>query len=96
MTSKIGLQSTLVRKSDVLSSTIAEDLIILNEATGTFVGLDDIGHCIWKLLKTPLRVDEICDRLASCYIGDCEAINRDVMAFLTELYEEGLVRFVTP
>jgi hypothetical protein len=96
MNSTIERQSVLVRKSDVLSTAIGDDLVILNGATDTFIGLDDIGRHIWELLERPRRIDELCNHLASCYAGDREMINRDVMAFLAELREEDLVRFVTP
>jgi hypothetical protein len=96
MNSTIKRQSVLVRKSDVLSTAIGDDLVILNRATDTFIGLDDIGRHIWELLERARRVDELCDHLASCYAGDREVMDRDVMGFLAELREENLVRFVTP
>jgi hypothetical protein len=96
MNSTIERRSLLVRQSDLLSTTIGGDLVILNGATDTFIGLDEIGRHVWELLETPRRVDDICDRLASCYAGDRDVIDRDVMAFLGELCAEDLVRLVTP
>ena len=93
MTTTIEPQSVVVRKRGVLSTTIADDLIILNEASDTFIGLDEIGRQLWELLETPLRVDKLCDRLASSYAGDREVIDRDIIALLAELREEGLITF---
>ena len=87
-------QAVIVRKRNVLSTAIADDLVILNEATESFIGLDTIGRRIWDLLETPVRVDDLCDRLANDYAGDRTSIDRDVRAFLVELKAEGLIELL--
>jgi len=94
MTSALEPHSLVVRKQDTLNAAVGDDLVILNSATNHFVGLDDIGRHIWELLETPVRIDELCQRLAAAYAASRDEIDRDVRLFLAELREEGLVNLL--
>jgi hypothetical protein len=83
--------SRVVRKSQLPSSTLDEEIVILNLPKNAYVGLDEIGRRIWELLETPHTADELCAELARRYEGSPEQIRKDVLAFLEELHGDGLI-----
>ena len=61
---------------------------------GAYIGLNDAGTEIWRLIERPRRVSDVCGALASGFEADPETIARDVLAFLHELHGRGLVRCI--
>jgi len=88
----IGPDSVVVRDPALPATRVDDDLVILNIATGRYVGLDDIGRHIWERIETPVRVGNLCEALAREYRGDADAIAVDVLAFLREMADEALIR----
>jgi len=88
----IGPESVVVRDAALPATRVDDDLVILNIATGRYIGLDDIGRRIWDMIETPVRVGDICDMLSRHYRGTPEAIAADAMAFLGEMADEALIR----
>ena len=88
--------TVIVRNAALPATAVDGDLVILNMATGNYLGLDDIGRRVWDLLETPLRIDDLCTALAQEYRGPAEEIGRDVLTFLEELAAEGAIRAADP
>ncbi len=84
----------VVRTSDLMSAPVDQDLVILNTARDNYVALDEIGRGIWERLETPQRVSDLCRGLREEYEGDPDQIAADVLGFLVQLREAGLVRIV--
>lgn len=89
--SSIGLETFIVRKPDLPSTAVDDDLVIFNVAAQNYVGLDDIGRAVWEILAEPRRVDDVCCAMTARYSGPPEVIRSDVMAFLNDLVAQGLV-----
>ena len=82
----------MTRDAALPATRVDDDLVILNIATGRYVGLDDIGRRIWEMIEAPMRVGDICEALARHYRGSADTIAADATAFLAELADEGLIR----
>lgn len=91
----IDMESLVVRNNEMMSSAMDRELVILNMAKGNYVGLDEIGRRIWELLETPLRAEELCGLLGREFDASPEQITADVLPFLVELENEGMVHDVT-
>ena len=87
----IEFNSLIVRGNEILSAPIDNELVILNIAKNNYVGLDDVGLRIWELLEKPIRVDELCKQLSREFDATPEHIIDDVIPFLTDLENEGLI-----
>jgi hypothetical protein len=87
--------STVVSTPDAISSTLAGEEVILDLVDGTYYGLDDVGTRIWHLLDTPRCVADLCDTLEAEYDVDRPALERDVMALLTDMARRNLVQPVS-
>jgi hypothetical protein len=84
---------TLVRRRDDL---LANDLsptetVMLDVAGGNYYGLRNVGKAIWDHLQSPMRVNELCDKLFEEFDVDHDTCRRETNAFLEELHEHGLI-----
>jgi hypothetical protein len=90
----IDLINRVIRKDDLMSSPVDNELVILNMTKNNYIGLDEIGRRIWDFLIEPCRVDELCTRLSREYEATADEIAVDVLPFLEELYQEELICIV--
>jgi hypothetical protein len=88
----IELSSQIVRIENQMSASVDKEIVILNMPRNNYIGLDEIGRFIWDLLAEPCRVDELCNRLSLEFEDAPHEIAADVLPFLEELKEEGLIR----
>lgn len=87
----INRDSVITRNSNLPVTRVDDDLVILNIATGRYVGLDDIGRTVWDRIEQPMRVGDLCDALARDFRGDADVIADDVLAFLSGMAAEALI-----
>jgi len=86
--------STLVRKSGMMSTRVDGEIVILSMITNNYVGLDDIGARIWDLLETPCKFEDLCLTLCHEFSAPMEVVRPDTLEFLEELLKEDLVDVV--
>jgi hypothetical protein len=91
MNKRLQPGSVVVRKKDLPSTAVDADLVILNLQTNNYIGLDNIGRRIWELLDTPSPVAEVARKMCAQFSGPPEVIERDVLALLQEMAEEGMI-----
>lgn len=86
------LHTVVVQTDDHICSSLGDEHVILDLSSGTYYGLDEIGARIWTLIGDACSVQQVCDQLAAEYDAQSSVIEQDVLRFLEELEEEGLVR----
>src|SRR4051812_41509208 len=84
-------ESRITLSKDQASCDLASEMAIVNFENGVYYGLDPTGARIWKLLSTPLTIQELCSSLASVYDVDQSRLDADIRAFIGELADQGLV-----
>ena len=72
-------------------SGLGEEVVILDLASSSYLGLDDVGAAVWGSLAEPCTVGELEARLASVYEVDPAELSEDLRSFLTDLIDRGLV-----
>jgi hypothetical protein len=82
----------VTRNDELMSAPVDQELVFLNEATDSYVALDEVGCRIWDLLARPHRLRELVDLLCAEFDGPRAVVMADVVAFLGELDGEGMVR----
>lgn len=90
----VELSTRVVRFSELMSAPVDKEIVILSLASNHYVGLDEIGRRVWELLEQPRRVDELCRQLTREFDATEEQIAGDVLPFLSQLENEGLVHVV--
>ena len=92
MYDELTLSSTVQWSSDQIAATVDREIVILSVERGSYYGLDEIGSEIWQQLANPIRVEALCDALATNYDADRRTIERDVLVLLKGLAAEGLIQ----
>jgi hypothetical protein len=87
----VSVDSSIVAAREQVSSDLGGEVAILDLKSGTYYGLDAVGARIWSLLQEPRTVEEIRDVLVREYEVDDERCERDLVALLQRLADEGLV-----
>lgn len=86
---------SVIRNNILMTAPVDDELVILSLATNNYLALDPIGRRIWDLIETPSNVDDLCSRLSREYNASKEQVSADVMQFLTELENEGIIHVVS-
>lgn len=88
----ISLGSTVVAAEGQVYSEIGEEVAILDLKAGTYYGLDAVGARVWELVQGPKSVGEIRDVLLEEYEVEPARCERDLLALLQRLAQEGLIK----
>jgi hypothetical protein len=80
--------------SDVLSSKIDDEVIIMGLQTDKYYGLDPVAGRIWELLEQPRSLDELVGLLLEEYEVDEATCRKETMEFLRDMAEKKLIREV--
>lgn len=81
----------VVAASDQLSTTVDDEVVVLNHETGTYHGLSGVAPRIWELLQEPTPVAEIAEAIRAEYDVDDDRCVRDVTEFLDEMAEAAMI-----
>ena len=82
----------VTRNDELMSAPVDQEIVFLNEATDSYIALDEVGRRVWELLQRPHRLGDLVDLLCADFDGPREVITADVVGFLRELDSEGMVR----
>ena len=81
-------------RGDLIEAQIDEEIVALSIERGTCYGLNRVGSRIWKLLRTPIRITDLCAAMVGEYRVDPTICESQVLELLEELRAEGLIATV--
>jgi hypothetical protein len=88
-------KSNTVRRADsFLASPIGEELALLNTRSNIYFTMDQVGKCVWDLLQKPQELTVIISEIAEQYRVAMEAVERDILHFVSDLHDHGLIEIV--
>jgi hypothetical protein len=87
----ISTESIVKQIEDIVASDIDDEKVMMSVEKGQYYGLDPVGSRVWELIEKPIKVSELIDSLLLKYDVDRETCERDVLAFLEELHEDGIL-----
>ena len=90
----ISMESVVNQIEDIVASDIDDEVVMMSVEKGQYYGLDSIGSRIWELIGKPIKVSELIADLLLKYDVDRETCERDLLAFLEELNEDGILKVV--
>lgn len=93
-TKKIYLFSTIVQSQGNVVSDMDGEKVMLSINSGKYYNLGKLGGEIWELIKEPTEINTLVNTLVSVYeveLGQCQ---KDVLAFIENLYKEGLIHIL--
>ena len=86
--------SKIVRNSEIIHSSLDDEIIMMSIEKGEYYGLSSIGGRIWELIKEPRMLSDICHKLCEDYNVTPVNCRRDVLDFITHMLEKDLVIIV--
>lgn len=75
-----------------VSADLNGEIAILDPASGTYFGLNEVGAVIWDFLVTERSFGEIVNTVVESYEVDPGACASDIHQLLTQLQDANLVR----
>ena len=77
---------------DVVTRDLAGEAVLLDLASGTYFGLDEIGTRIWQLLGEHGFPERVVAALLAEYEVEEATLRADLDRLIGELHQKGLVR----
>ena len=82
---------TITLSKDVLAQEIDGETVLLDLASESFFGLDEVSTRVWQLLGEGAQEEQLIDTLLAEYDVEREVLAKDVGELLERLAEAGLV-----
>jgi hypothetical protein len=92
---KLNKQSVISKNSSIISSKMDNEVVMMSIDKGNYYGLNPVAAEIWEMLKEPMTIQSICDRLMIEFDVELDKCYNEVIVFIEKLVNEGLI-VVTP
>jgi hypothetical protein len=86
--------TTIIRTNKALVSSIKDELVMFDVNAGQYYGLNNVATAVWNHLETQKTVDELAQALTTEFDISVEDCRKELLEFLPELEEKGLVEVV--
>jgi hypothetical protein len=87
-----SLERTVHHSPDVLFQEVGEETVLLDLASESYFGLNEVGARIWQLIGDGATLQSIFDALVAEFDAEPERIRADLLALVDELAKAGLIR----
>ncbi len=87
----LGLSSIVCHQPDPVAADVAGEIVLMSLERSRCYGLGSIGSEIWGKLASPVRVADLIEEFRERYEADSGVIERDVLQWLRQLADEGLI-----
>jgi hypothetical protein len=75
-----------------MSSSLGDEVVILNHKDGVYYGLEEVGMLVWEQLQaTPQTIDELVEKVCERYEIEPSICQTDIQNLLADLIKEKLV-----
>jgi hypothetical protein len=81
----------VVACEDVLVRQLEGESVLLNLASESYFGLDEVGTRMWTVLTTAVSVEAAVNILVAEYAIERDQLRADLQRFITKLSDAGLV-----
>jgi hypothetical protein len=88
----ISLDSTIVRKdNNLMGGEMGNETVLMDMNSGDYLGLNEVGSSIWKIIVEPKSVSEICTALMEKYDVDAPTCEAETLKYLSQLVAENMI-----
>jgi hypothetical protein len=91
MSGRVPLDASVVATDRQLSTTLADEVIILGLDDSMYYGLSGTGARIWELLQTPRTIADIVTTIAGEFEVEPGRVEADLEVLLADLQARGLI-----
>ena len=90
-TTAITLAHRVHRSDQVLFQNLDGEAVLLDLASETYFGLNEVGTRVWQLLESATALGEVHRSLCEEYDADALRIEQDLLDLVGKLADAGLV-----
>jgi hypothetical protein len=88
----ITLDTTVSHSGETLYARVGkEDAVMMSVTAGRYYGLNAVAARIWELLERPMTIAELCARLCEEFEVDAQTCEAEVLKFVNDLIDNGIV-----
>ena len=91
MIDSLTTSSIIVAAKGQVSTDLGGEAVILGLESGRYYSLNDSGSMVWDMIQEPRPVAELRDAILDEYDVESDACERDLLALLGQLADEGLI-----
>lgn len=92
---QITESSRVIAVSDQVSSSLADEIVILNLKSNVYHGLNAVGAYVWEFIQEePKTIQEIQNAVLAEYEVDTETCKQDLHSLLIELAKNQLIEII--
>jgi hypothetical protein len=89
--SRLEPATVVQRSQEPVTTSLDEELVMLDLRQSRYFGVDAIGHRVWDLMEQPVSVSDLCAALEREFDVTPNQCRNDVLAFLEQLREADLI-----
>jgi len=86
------LSQRIVLSPEAMFQEIGGEGVILDLASSTYFGLDEVGVRLWQMLQADPNLQAACETLLSEYEVEPAQLEQDLLKLVTQLCEAGLAK----
>jgi hypothetical protein len=79
------------RSSCGVSAAVGGETVILDQRSGSYFSVSDVGEFIWNELQTPRSLDDLVRAVMAEYDIDTQRCRQDLIRFLDSMLAQGLM-----
>jgi hypothetical protein len=88
----ITLDTTVSRAGETIYARVGtEEAVMMSVTAGRYYGLNVVAGRIWELLERPMTIAELCARLCEEFEVGARTCEAEVLRFMDELIDNGIV-----
>lgn len=91
MKTKLSVSSIVNVNKQAFSCNLDQEVVVLGIKDGVYYGLDNLGSFIWNIIQEPIKVEKVRDTILEKYEVEKSVCESDLMNFLQNLHEKGLL-----
>lgn len=91
MCTKLNLNSIVIRNKNLDTTSIENEIVMMNLDKGTYYGLNGVGSRIWEIIDESKLINGIVSILTAEYNVEQSICEENTIIFLNRLYEEELI-----
>ena len=87
----LRVADTVVASKGIMSSTLGDEVMILDPRAGVYHGLDPVGARVWEMIQEPRTIEGLRDALLEEYEVKPARLEQDLIALLGSMRKNQLI-----
>lgn len=88
----IGLDTILNCNDDILYASVgSEEAVMMSVTAGRYYGLNAVASRLWELLESPKTIAQLCAQICEEFEVDAQTCEAEVLKFVQDLIDNGVV-----